>query len=378
MAIADRKLNVLIVASSLWIGGAESVMRHLALSLDRRRFNVLVGYLKELGHVGEELVREGAEVVPINDQPLNPGEKPKVDYLTFVKLRRLICARNIDLVHTHTIHGIVDAAACKLLMPRLKMLHTFHFGNYPHLASRDLWMEFLSCRVATRLVAVGHGQKRQLMAAHRLSDADLTVVYNGVQLPSGTGDPGFRASIGAVGRLLIGTICTLIEQKGVPDLLDVARRVVDAGHDVRFVVIGEGRLRPMIEARRRELGLDDHVILTGWLTDAAVRALPTFDIFFQPSLWEAMSMVTLEAMAVGRPIVATRVGEAPAILEDGRDGYLVEPRDVDGMAATLLRLITNPGLRQRVGEAARRKVEGRFTVQDMTRAYETIYEEMCR
>jgi glycosyltransferase involved in cell wall biosynthesis len=376
--MADRKINVLIVASSLWIGGAESVMRHLALSLDRRRFNVLVGYLKELGHVGEELVREGAEVVPINDQPLQPGEKAQVDYLTFIKLRRLIRARNIDLVHTHTIHGIVDAAACKLVMPRLKTLHTFHFGNYPHLSSRDLWMEFLSCRVATRLVAVGHGQKRQLMAAHHLSDDDLSVVYNGVQLPSGTGDPGFRASIGAEGKLLIGTICTLIEQKGVPDLLAVARRIVDAGHDVRFVVIGEGRLRPMIEARRRELGLDDHVILTGWLTDAAVRALPTFDIFFQPSLWEAMSMVTLEAMAVGRPIVATRVGEAPAILEDGRDGFLVEPRDVDGMTAALLRLITEPGLRARVGEAARQKVEGRFTVQDMTQAYETIYEEMCR
>jgi glycosyltransferase involved in cell wall biosynthesis len=376
--MADRPLNILIVASSLWIGGAESVMRHLALSLDRRRFNVVVGYLKELGHVGEEMVREGAEVVPINDQPLQPGEKAKVDYLTFLKLRRLIRARDIDLVHTHTIHGIVDAAACKLVMPRLKTLHTFHFGNYPHLAPRDLWMEFLSCRVATRLVAVGHGQKRQLMAAHHLSDDDLTVVYNGVQLPSGTGDPGFRASIGAEGKLLIGTICTLIEQKGVPDLLNVARRIVDAGHDVRFVVIGEGRLRPMIEARRRELGLDDHVILTGWLTDAAVRALPTFDIFFQPSLWEAMSMVSLEAMAVGRPIVATRVGEAPAILEDGRDGFLVEPRDVDGMTAALLRLITEPGLRARVGDAARNKVAGRFTVQDMTHAYETIYEEMCR
>jgi glycosyltransferase involved in cell wall biosynthesis len=375
--MADRRLNILIVASSLWIGGAESVMRHLALSLDRRRFNVLVGYLKELGHVGEELVREGAEVVPVNE-PVRPGENAKVDYLTFINLRRLVRARHIDLVHTHTIHGIVDAAACKLVMPRLKTLHTFHFGNYPHLAPRDLWMEFLSCRVATRLVAVGHAQKRQLMAAHHLSDDDLSVVYNGVQLPSGTGDPGFRASIGAEGKLLIGTICTLIEQKGVPDLLAVARRIVDAGHDVRFVIVGEGRLRPMIEARRRELGLDGHVILTGWLTDAAVRALPTFDIFFQPSLWEAMSMVTLEAMAVGRPIVATRVGEAPAILEDGRDGFLVDPRDVDGMTAALLRLITEPGLRERVGEAARRKVEGRFTVQDMTQAYEGIYEEMCR
>lgn len=369
---------MLIVASSLWIGGAESVIRHLALTLDRSRFNVLVGYLKELGHVGEELVREGAEVVPVTDQRLAAGQRAKVDYLTSLKLRRLIRARGIDLVHTHTIHGIVDAAACKLLMPRLKTLHTFHFGNYPHLAPRDLWMEFLSCRVATRLVAVGQGQKRQIMAAHHLSDDDLTVVYNGVQLPSGSGDPGFRASIGAEGRILIGTIATLIEQKGLPDLLEVARRVVDAGHDVRFVVIGEGRLRPMLEARRRELGLDQHVILTGWLTDAAVRALPTFDVFFQPSLWEAMSMVTLEAMAVGRPIVATRVGEAPAILEDGQDGLLVDPRDVTGMTSALLRLITDPALRLRLGEAARRKVAGRFTVQEMTRAYEAIYEEMCR
>jgi glycosyltransferase involved in cell wall biosynthesis len=120
------------------------------------------------------------------------------------------------------------------------------------------------------------------------------------------------------------------------------------------------------------------VILTGWLTDAAVRALPTFDIFFQPSLWEAMSMVTLEAMAVGRPIVATRVGEAPAILEDGQDGLLVDPRDVTGMTSALLKLITDPALRLRLGETARRKVAGRFTVQEMTRAYEAIYEEMCR
>jgi glycosyltransferase involved in cell wall biosynthesis len=376
--MADSRINVLIVASSLWIGGAESVIRHLALTLDRSRFNVLVGYLKELGHVGEELVREGAEVVPIADHRPAAGDRAKVDYFTSLKLRRLIRARGIDLVHTHTIHGIVDAAACKLLMPRLKTLHTFHFGNYPHLPPRDLWMEFVSCRVATRLVAVGEGQKRQIMAAHRLSADDLTVVYNGVQLPSGSGDPGFRASIGAEGRILIGTIATLIEQKGLPDLLEVARRVVDAGHDVRFVVIGEGRLRPALEARRRELGLDQHVILTGWLTDAAVRALPTFDIFFQPSLWEAMSMVTLEAMAVGRPIVATRVGEAPAILEDGQDGLLVDPRDVTGMTSALLKLITDRALRLRLGETARRKVAGRFTVQEMTRAYEAIYEEMCR
>jgi glycosyltransferase involved in cell wall biosynthesis len=376
--MAERRINVLIVASALWIGGAESVIRHLALALDRRRFAVLVGCLKELGHVGEDMVRDGAEIVAINGGPAAAGSRAGIDYFTFRNLRRLIRARGIDLVHTHTIHGIVDAAACRLLMPRLKTLHTFHFGNYPHLPPRDLWMEFLACRVTTRLVAVGQRQKRQLLAAHHLSDADVTVVYNGVQPPAGSGDAGFRAAVGTGGRLLIGTIATLIEQKGLPDLLEVARRVVDAGHDVTFAIVGEGKMRPWLEARRRELGLDGRVVLTGWVTDAAVQALPAFDIFFQPSLWEAMSMVTLEAMAAGRPIVATRVGEAPAILDDGHDGLLVDPGDVAGMTAALIRLIADPDLRRRLGEAARAKIAGRFTVEAMTRTYEAIYEEMCR
>jgi glycosyltransferase involved in cell wall biosynthesis len=83
-------------------------------------------------------------------------------------------------------------------------------------------------------------------------------------------------------------------------------------------------------------------------------------------------------MAAGRPIVATRVGEAPAILDDGHDGLLVDPGDVAGMTAALIRLIADPDLRRRLGEAARAKIAGRFTVEAMTRTYEAIYEEMCR
>ncbi len=152
--------------------------------------------------------------------------------------------------------------------------------------------------------------------------------------------------------------------------------VVDAGHNVKFVIAGEGVLRRELEQLRHDLGLDDTVVLLGWVTNAADLVLPQLDIFFQPSLWEAMSVVILEAMANRKPVVATRVGENPRVIEDGVDGLLVNARDIDGMAAALGRLIADAGLRRRLGAAARRKVEQQLTVTHMTRAYEVVYEQM--
>jgi glycosyltransferase involved in cell wall biosynthesis len=366
--MSDCPVNVLIVASSLWIGGAETVIRHLALNLDRRRFTVTVCHLKERGHIGDELANAGVDIIGIPPPP--PG---KIDYFTFRKLLGIVRARNIQVVHTHTTHGLLDACLCKLITPGLRVVHTFHFGNYPHTQPRLIWIERIFSRVADRVFAVGDVQKSQLQRVFGFRDARICTIWNGVTKPNGTGDSAFRIKARAVTRPLIGTIATFIEQKGLFDLLQVARRVKDNGHDVAFAVVGEGHLRPQLEARRRELGLDDTVILPGWITNAADLAMPTFDVFFQPSLWEAMSVVILEAMAAGRPIVATRVGENPRIIEDGVDGLLTQPGDTDGMAAALCRILHDPALAERLGAAARRKAEQQFSVEHMTRAYERVY-----
>jgi glycosyltransferase involved in cell wall biosynthesis len=364
----NRKTNVLILASSLWIGGAESVMQHLATAIDRRRFNVTVCCLKQRGQIGDEMAKAGIDLVVIGESSTRT-----VDYLTFTKLAKVIRARQIDVVHTHTTHGLVDACLCKLLMPGLKVVHTFHFGNYPHTRPRIMWMERVFSRFADRLFAVGEVQRRQLQNVYGFSDRAISTVWNGVRMESHLGDQAFRERIGAGDRLLIGTIATYIEQKGLRDLMHVARQVLDAGHRAQFVVVGEGHLRPELESLSRSLGLESRVTLTGWLTNAAETTLPHFDVFFQPSLWEAMSMVILEAMAASKPIVATRVGENPHIIEDGVDGLLVDPKDVSGMAAALGRLIEDETLRRRLGSAARRKVAQRFSVAHMTHAYEEIY-----
>lgn len=371
--MSDRPVNVLIVASSLWIGGAETVIRHLALNLDRVRFNVTVCHLKERGRVGDELAKAGVDIIGI--PPPSPG---KIDYFTFRKLLRIVRDRNIEVIHTHTTHGLLDACLCKLLTPRLRVVHTFHFGNYPHTQPRLIWIERIFSRVADRIFAVGDVQKSQLQRVFGFRDDRISTIWNGVTMPNGTGDSSFRIEAGAVNRPLIGTIATFIEQKGLFDLLEVARRVKDRGHDVAFAVVGDGHLRPQLEAKRRELGLDETVFLPGWMTNAADLALPTFDVFFQPSLWEAMSVVILEAMAAAKPIVATRVGENSRIIDDGVDGLLIQPGDRDGMAAALCRLLDDPGLTGRLGAAARRKAEQQFSVEHMTHAYEQVYHALAR
>jgi glycosyltransferase involved in cell wall biosynthesis len=239
-------------------------------------------------------------------------------------------------------------------------------------------MERLSSRLTDGLFAVGEVQRGQVRSCYRFRDRSIRTVRNGVTLPALSADRSFRERVGAGDRPLVGTIATLIEQKGLPDLMRVARRLKDAGCNAKFVVIGEGHLRPELEALRRELGLEDDVVLTGWVTNAADVALPSFDVFFQPSLWEAMSMVTLEAMAAGKPVVATRVGEAQHVISNGEDGIVTEPGDVEGMSAALLRLLRDAGLRERMGAAARQKVAQRFTVEHMTQAYEQAYLEARR
>jgi glycosyltransferase involved in cell wall biosynthesis len=363
-----RRINLLIAVAGLNIGGAEVVIKHLVQTIDRSRFNVTVCCIKVCGLIGDELVREGIDIVTLSNSAV-----PKVDYFTFIKLLRLIRLKQIDIVHTHSADALADSAVCKLLMPRLKLIHTFHFGNYSNLRWRQMWIEKVFSRMANRLIAVGEVQRQQIRHVFRFRDGRIGKVWNGVSPVLSPSNGSFRSRIGAENRIVVGTIATFIEQKGLRDLLAVAREFRETGNRVRFIVVGDGPLRPELESMRREFGLDDTVVFAGWVMNAAEVALPAFDVFFQPSLWEAMSIVILEAMAAGKPIVATRVGENAHVIEDEVDGLLVEPKDIKGMAAALGRLIDDAELRSRLGNAAAQKVAQQFTVERMARAYEDIY-----
>ncbi len=366
MPHSDR-INLLLLTTGLGLGGAEVVVRDLARALDRDRFNVSICCLTVLGPIGRELAAEGIDISVL-------GSPQKVDYLAGLKLRRFVRDKQIDVIHSHTTHALADAGLCRVLSPGVRLVHTFHFGNYPHRPARELWIERIASRLADRLVAVGKVQREQITSVFALSDTAIEVIRNGVSLPkSRAGEPAFRQGLGAASGILVGTICTLIPQKGLFDLLAVARQVRDARSDVQFVVVGEGMLRPELLKKRSELGLDDVVSFPGWMENAAERALPTFDIYFQPSLWEAMSISILEAMVAAKPVVSTLVGEAPQFIEQDRDGQLFAPGDINAMSSAIVRLASDPDRRTRIGEAAAAKATSQYTLDHAVRAHEDLY-----
>jgi glycosyltransferase involved in cell wall biosynthesis len=348
--------------------GAELVVENLCRGLDTRQFQPSVCELTGRGEKAQALADSGYTVLS-----LNPFEEPVSVPRMLHRLRRTIVDRGIDLVHSHSTDALASAAVCGRTVAGLRHVHTFHFGNYPRHSPTHLRVERVFHRFPDQLVAVGHRQADEIARTYKIDRSRIPVIWNGVRMRTPRLDHELLEPLRKDGTILIGTIGTLTLQKGHADLLEAVVRLKALGVEARFVVIGDGDLRASLEARSRELGISDRVFFLGWIPDAAERVVPALDVFFQPSKWEAMSMVLLEAAAASLPIVCTNVGESTRVFEDEESALIVAPGDVDAMARALQRLVGDVALRRSLGQAARKRVVEVGGVDRMLRLYEDLY-----
>jgi glycosyltransferase involved in cell wall biosynthesis len=371
----ERPLRLLIVNSTLHIGGAEQVAATLAEHIDPARFAVSVCYLKENGLLGEQMSQAGVKLEPI------PGLRPgRADYLTWLKLRRHIVANKVDVVHTHDVHGLVDATLCRLTLPSLRHVHTFHYGKYPERSPGFRRVERALWRFPDALVAVGQAQAAAIRGLYGIPRERLRILWNGVDDPVARGSAvsACLSPLPVDGIPAIVSVSTFFAQKGLEHLVDAAALLRDRGDTFRLYLAGNGPLFEPLNERVRRLRLESHVQFLDWVPQASKRLLPKSDVFVQSSLWEAMSIVVLEAMAAGRPMVITSVGENPHMIVDGESGLLVPPGDAAALAAALSRLLRDASLRAACGAAARARYALNFTTSHMTSAYEALYRELAR
>lgn len=355
--------NILLTIENLSGGGAELVVANLCRGLDRGGFNVTVCCLNDLGERGEQLKAEGFEVEVL------PGGNGRRDrYLKWAKLRRFINQHEIDLVHSHSPGSLFDSVVACRLSGRAKHVHTFHFGNYPNTSKKRLLLEKLFSRGVDELVAVGLEQRRVISRVFGLPAERLTVVWNGISVPELT-----KATQNGRRKLILASLSTLSEQKGLAYLLDTVAILSRNRRDFELKIVGEGPLRAALTAKARALGLDDVVKFEGWIPDAANVVLPSIDIFVQSSLWEAMSMVVLEAMAAGKPVVATDVGDNRHVIKSGVNGIIVPTKSPERMADELSNLMNDSQLRFRLGDSARASVIEKCSVNVMASEYRRIY-----
>jgi len=232
-------------------------------------------------------------------------------------------------------------------------------------------------RGADRVIAVS-GAIASVLTADGFPSAKVRVVHEGVvdRAPR----PGGREALAELGippeALVVGNVAALTDHKDHATLLEAAARVLPRVPEARFVVVGDGELRPGLERRARELGLGEALVFAGFRDDLD-RLLPAFTVFCLSSHMEGLGTSLLDAMCFSRPVVATAAGGIPEAVADGSSGRVVPVRDPVALAEALVDVLGDTATREAMGRAGRRRFEEGFTAEHMTRETLRVYEELC-
>jgi glycosyltransferase involved in cell wall biosynthesis len=370
-ADAPRPLRVLQVTGALYPGGAESVVVALAKESDEARVRMEVCCTLNMGPLVQPLEESGIAV-----HRAGPSGRLH-NYLRPWHVRQVIKTFKPDIVHTHGLPGLMEIGQLAMLGQAPRWVHTYHYGNYPYKKKRSMTLERMLSPLADQLVAVSEQQREVLIQHHRLDPARIITIPNGVAANPFVGDGrtrrALREALGiASGSPVIGTVAVFTEQKGLTYFLQAAGEVHRVRPDVRFVIVGSGPLESVLRKEAADLDLSDAVIFTGFRSDVP-QLLTTFDIFVMSSLWEAMPLALLEAMAARLPIVVTDVGQNKRVVRDGAGGVVVAPRDAHAIAEASLRFLANPDEAARLSAAAAAIIDEQYTTRHMIDRYQATY-----
>jgi glycosyltransferase involved in cell wall biosynthesis len=371
---------VVYVIPRMSIGGAQKHLIEVLRRLDRRRFAPALCCLATDRPGAQDLLGAVRELdVPILDARVRDGSNALIRPGTWRQVARIageLRRRRVGVVHSYLFHANwFGTAAGRLARVPVTIVSKRNVDVYER--ARDRWACRLVNRAADCVTAVAGGVAEHVHRTEGCPRDKIVVIPNGIDVRDvAAAAGGATESLGiAADRQVMGTIARLVWYKGHEELLEATARVARAEPRATLVVVGDGPLRRSLERRAHDLGLNGAARFLGSVPQAW-RLLPRFDIFVLPSRWEGMSNGLLEAMAAGRPIVATAVGGNPELITDGETGLLVPPQDPEALAAAMLRLIRDPALARRLGQAARRRVETDFTLEAMVRRLETLYDDL--
>ncbi|MBT6230541.1 MAG: glycosyltransferase [Candidatus Scalindua sp.] len=237
-----------------------------------------------------------------------------------------------------------------------------------------------SSRYVTQFIAVSKALKDQLIRKRKIHSDRITVVHNGVELdqynPGMDASEKIRLSLGITDDYpIIGAIGRLVHQKGYSHFLQAAKQVYVEKKYVRFVIVGHGPEEDNLKSMAKSLGIS-HVCTFAGLRRDIPELLSTFEVFVLSSVLEGLPRIVIEAMAMGRPIVATDIDGVREELEDGITGLLVPPENSDFLAKSIIDLLTDKDKSVQMGINARRVAEERFGVGIMLKNVEEVYEEI--
>jgi len=351
-------------------GGAQEHVFNLVTRLDRSRYDVSVLSLSN-GSAIRRLERSGISVCALDEMD---------DEEAIEAVAAHLLATNADVVHNHMYRAEVvgTQAAWRLAAAgkrRPYVVGTVHSSRVRSDDDREL-LRRLTPKM-DHLIAVSRAIVRKIEEEGR-DGAPVSLIYNGVDLTRYS-EPDICGTLHTEYPIppdapIVGVVARLEPEKGHPTLIEAWPAVLAAVPKAHLLIVGEGSQREPLEAQAHRLGIDTSVTFTGRRDDVpAVTA--ALDVAVLPSYREAQGLSILEAMALSRPVVASAVGGIPEMIDSGRTGLLVPPRDPAALAAAIIRLLQDHPYADTLAKAAQNLVHDRFCVELMVRAIETIYDE---
>jgi glycosyltransferase involved in cell wall biosynthesis len=363
--------RILYLIKGLGRGGAEQLLASAATYRDTSRFEYEVAYLLPW----KNALVSSMEAAGIPAYCLEAGHG--VGWTR--RLNSLVRRNGIDLVHVHSPYAAVGARlaigphTARLVYTEHNVWSRYHRATY--------WGNAVTYPRNDHVFAVSDSVRESVRYPRPLRPLRMPAVetlYQGldpaVTSTWGVAD-GVREELGIPeGVPIVGSIANFKPYKGHHELVRAAVEVRRAIPEVRFVLVGVGPLEAEVRAEADQLGVADALIFAGFRDDVP-RILGAFDVFTLGSMYEGLSIALIEAMAVGKAVVVTRAGGLPEVVTDGINGLLVPTGDVRALADGLITLLSDEGLRERFGCAARRRA-GDFDIRRTVRRTEEVYEEL--
>lgn len=378
-------MKILQLISSVGFFGAESVVLELSKALRSCCTENVIGVFENSSNPHTELASLAKEnnlrtqIFPC---------KGRFNAKTLWNIKNFIEGNGIDIIHTHGSKPNAYGFAASR-MTKKAIVATCHNRIENSLVSGDKGIgNYLSNRLYysidnsilprfDKVIAVSEDVKR-LLLENRIDGGRISVVYNGVDAGKFIDRDGgkIRAEFNIdKNTMIVGTVARLTQEKGLSNLLLAAKEVLNQFPDTIFMLAGDGPLRDDLIKKTAESGIKERVIFTGQRNDIP-EVYSSLDIFVLPSLIEGLPMVLLEAMAAGKPVIATRVGAIPGVIEDGKDGIIINPGDIGELKEAIISIMTDPELARRFSQNAFKKVSEQFSSDKMCSRHMEIYSDV--
>lgn len=364
-------MNILALHSSSGLYGSSKVFLESIKTFVQEGYTV-TAVLSEEGPLCNEIRKANAEVVIIRLGVIRKkyftliGVINRIYYSfkAFLSLKKIIREKNIDLVYSNTTAVLTGAFAAKA-MNKKHIWHVHEIIEQPILLYRFIaWMLSNYCHkaIAVSQALLNHWQKK-------IQDNKFILVHNGFDYTEFTKQkPSLKEELNIAGdTVIIGTIGRIAERKGQDYFLEIAGKLNAKKNNLRFVIVGDPlpgseQLYDSLKAIAEKENIIDYVYFTGFREDIG-NLLNTFDIFILPSvLPDSLPTVILEAMAAGRPVVATRQGGAPEMIKENETGLLIPLNEATKAADMIETLINNKELMMQMGEAGHKRVRQYFSL----------------